>query len=573
MRLTRAEVIDSNEINIVHVYNRTVRRCFLMGHDQVSGKNFDHRKIWIEKYLQQFAASFGIDLLCFTILSNHFHLILRTRPDVVETWDDTEVAQRWMMICPHRKRDDGTPLPPSEAELNLIRNCPIRLATIRSRLSREASQKLLEVERWSPGGQNLPSATFKLSSVVTDGETIMNEANLLQALGQVSASETGKIFREFLRGHVREMISEVMAVEVTQLCGVKHSRSESDHHRAGSSPGRILYEGEREDIIRPRVRRTDADGSSQEVELASYRVAKDPQQLQAQVIQAIMSGVSTREVESIKPNSPGVSRSSASRLWQDAGSKFIDDLRGKDLTTQTWCVLMLDGIRLSKDQFAVAAIGIDHQGHKHVLDFALGSSESLAVSRELVGRLVSRGFKCDHRLFTLLDGSDALRGAVKEFFPDSVIQRCLVHKERNIRGKLSKRHWGELARLFKRLRSVQGYAAAQEVFAELESFLKPINAEAFKSLHEAGEDLLALHRLDVPNTLHRSLLSTNAIENTFLNTRRKLGRVTRFRVETDQASRWLSYALLEAEKGYRRISGYTDLPLLIAALQQVKETA
>ena len=135
MRLTRAEVIDSNEINIVHVYNRTVRRCFLMGHDQVSGKNFDHRKVWIEKYLQQFAASFGIDLLCFTILSNHFHLILRTRPDVVETWDDTEVARRWMMICPHRKRDDGTPLPPSEAELNLIRNCPIRLATIRSRLS------------------------------------------------------------------------------------------------------------------------------------------------------------------------------------------------------------------------------------------------------------------------------------------------------------------------------------------------------------------------------------------------------------------------------------------------------
>ncbi len=400
----------------------------------------------------------------------------------------------------------------------------------------------------------------------------MNEANLLQALGQVSASETGEIFREFLRGHVREMISEVMAVEVTELCGVKHSRSQCDHHRAGSSPGRILYEGEREEIVRPRVRRTNADGSSQEVELVSYRVAKDPQQLQSQVIQAVMSGVSTREVESVKPNSPGVSRSSASRLWQEAGSKFIDALRGKDLTTQTWCVLMLDGIRLSKDQVAIAAIGIDHEGHKHVLDFALGSSESLEVSRELVGRIASRGFQCDHRLFAVLDGSAALRGAVKEFFPDSIVQRCLVHKERNIRGKLSKRHWGELARLFKRLRSVQGYAAAQEVFAELESFLKPSNAEAFKSLHEAGEDLLALHRLDVPNTLHRSLLSTNSIENTFLNTRRKLGRVTRFRVETDQASRWLSYALLEAEKGYRRISGYTDLPLLIAALQQVKET-
>ena len=63
---------------------------FLMGDDQISGKNFDHRKIWIEETLQQFAANFGIDLLCFAILSNHFHLILRSRPDVVATWMTTK---------------------------------------------------------------------------------------------------------------------------------------------------------------------------------------------------------------------------------------------------------------------------------------------------------------------------------------------------------------------------------------------------------------------------------------------------------------------------------------------------
>jgi putative transposase len=400
----------------------------------------------------------------------------------------------------------------------------------------------------------------------------MNEATLLQSLGQVSVSETGQVFREFLRGHVRELICEVMAAEVTDLCGPKYSRSESDCYRAGSSPGRVLYEGQREEVIRPRVRRATADGSSEEVELPSYRAAKDPQQLQADVIQAIVSGVSTREIESIKPNAPGVSRSSASRLWQAAGSKFIDALRGKDLTTRAWCVLMLDGIRLSKEQVAVVAIGIDHEGRKQVLDFALGSSESLEVARELVGRIMSRGFTSEQRLFALLDGSDALRSAVKEFFPDAVIQRCLVHKERNIRGKLSRRHWGELARLFKRLRNVQGYVAAQEVFSDLESFLKPINAEAFKSLHEAGDDLLALHRLEVPSTLHRSLLSTNAIENSFKNTRRKLGRVTRFRAETDQASRWLSCALLEAEKGFHRIAGYADLPRLIAALENTESS-
>jgi transposase-like protein len=406
-----------------------------------------------------------------------------------------------------------------------------------------------------PKGRILPFATFQFSSGATDGETIMNEANLLESLGQVSASETGQVFRDFLRGHVREMICEVMAAEVTQLCGPKHDPSPSDHYRAGSSSGRVLYEGEREDVIRPRVRQKSGEGSSREVELATYRVAKDPQQLQAQIVQAIVSGVSARGIEEIKPNSPGVKKSSVSRLWQEAGSKFVDQLRGKDLHCVTWCALMLDGIRLSKDQTAVVALGIDSEGRKHVLDFALGSSESLEVSRELISRIVRRGFTCEHRLYAVLDGSDALRGAVVEFFSDAVVQRCLVHKERNIKGKLSKRHWGEVSRLFTRLRSVQGIAAAEEVFGDLKSFLEPINAEAYRSLHEAGDDLLALHRLNVPNTLHRSLLSTNAIENSFLNTRRKLGRVTRFRAETDQASRWLSYALLEAEKGFRRISG------------------
>ena len=75
VRLARAEVFDSVDIAIAHVYNRIVRRCFLMGDDAVSGNNFDHRKVRIELYLQQFAAAFGIDLLGYAILSNHFHLI------------------------------------------------------------------------------------------------------------------------------------------------------------------------------------------------------------------------------------------------------------------------------------------------------------------------------------------------------------------------------------------------------------------------------------------------------------------------------------------------------------------
>jgi len=391
--------------------------------------------------------------------------------------------------------------------------------------------------------------------------------NLYQTLGQVSSQDAGQIFRDHLRGCVRQMISEVMASEVNELCGPKHKPSDSDHFRAGSSSGNVLFEGDREDVIRPRVRKRSDSGSSDEVVLATYTAARDPSQLQESIVSALMHGVSTRDVGKVKPNSPGVGRSNVSRHWQSVGHKFVDELRCRDLSGENWVVVMLDGIRLSKEQLAIAAIGITADGRKHVLDFELGSSESTEVARDLMGRLTKRGFHCDRPLLAVLDGSDALRSAVKEFFPDAIVQRCLVHKERNIKSKLSKKHWGELARLFKRLRNVQGKEAALEVVGELRSFLKGKNAESLRSLEEAGEDLIALQSLDVPNTLHRNLLSTNAIENSFRNTRNKLGRVTRFRAETDQATRWMAFALLEVEKGFRRISGYENLPELIAALE------
>lgn len=400
----------------------------------------------------------------------------------------------------------------------------------------------------------------------------MTELNLLARLGQVSSGEAGDVFRNYLRGCVRQLISEVMASEVNELCGAKHSPNDGTMFRAGSSPGRVLHEANRVELSRPRVRRRLVDGSTSEVQLATYQAACDPVHLQESIVNALVSGVSSRDVSQVLPESPGVKRSNVSRHWQKVGHKFVAALRGRDLSDTDWAIVMLDGIRLSKDQTAIVGIGITSIGEKRVLDFELGSSENIEVCRDLLRRLTQRGFACQRRLLAVLDGSEALRSALLEFFPDAVVQRCLVHKERNIRGKLSKKHWGELARLFKRLRSVQGSAAAAEVVNELKTFLKSKNANAFNSLLEAGDDLTALHDLDVPSTLHRSLLSTNAIENSFLNTRRKIGRVTRFRAETDQASRWLAYALTEVEKGFRRISGYADLPKLLAALEKMKSS-
>ena len=402
----------------------------------------------------------------------------------------------------------------------------------------------------------------------------MEQSSLIELLGQASGSEAGEVFREYLRGGVRMMLAEVMAAEVAELCGPKHHPSEdATCRRAGSASGYVVWEGNRQDVKRPRARRKNEDGSTEEVRLRTYKSARQLDQLHTMVLRALSAGVSGREMVKVHPESPDVSKSSVSRLWIQAGGKLIEELRSREIGTHDWLELMLDGIVLSKDQTAIVAIGVASDGRKHVLDFELGSTENYEVCRDLMSRLVKRGFAPTRRLLSVLDGSAALKKSVLKFFPDATIQRCLVHKERNLRAKLSRRHWGELARLFKRLRQVEGEKAAREVLAELEDFLRVKNAAALASLLEAGDELIALHILGVPSTLHRSLLSTNLIENSFRTTRRKLGRVTRFRAETDQASRWLAYALLEVEKGFHRISGWRDLPALAGSLERPSAAA
>ena len=164
---------------------------------------------------------------------------------------------------------------------------------------------------------------------------------------------------------------------------------------------------------------------------------------------------------------------------------------------------MLDGIHLCEGLCSVAAIGIDRSGAKHVLGFRIGSSENAEVCRDLVGDLHRRGLRPveQSRFLAVLDGSKALRDALLELYPDTVAQRCLVHKERNLRGYLSKRHWADVGRLFTRLRKSQGKEDALERVAEIEAFLEGRNGEALKSLREAGEDLVTFFALEVPSTL------------------------------------------------------------------------
>jgi transposase-like protein len=332
---------------------------------------------------------------------------------------------------------------------------------------------------------------------------------------------------------------------VAEFCGALHRPdAEASCYRAGSAPGFFRVEGRRERIKRPRVRQRQADGSSAEQHLATYALAHDPATLQRHIVELLMSGTSTRDVGRIGTTG-GMSRSHASRFWQEASAEFLDAFRSRPIDRDDWLVLMLDGVHFSKDITAVVAMGICLDGTKHLLDFAIGSSENREVAAEVVRRLVARGFRPmeDHRLLSVLDGSDALAGAVQEAWPDAVMQRCLVHKERNLRARLSRKDWGELAARMKRLREVEGEAAGHEALGDLRRFVDSRNAAALESLDEAGLALIALHCLKMSSRLHVSLLSTNAMENPIRNIRGKTRRVSRWRPETNQAARWIAYAL------------------------------
>lgn len=133
-RIARQTSIDPNDIQIVHVWNRCVRRAFLCGQDPLTGKDFEHRRQWARERLEHLASVFAIDCLTFAILSNHTHQVLRSRPDIAQQWDDREVVTRWLRITPKRNAN-GDVKEPTESEVNILLNDTDQLAEIRVRLS------------------------------------------------------------------------------------------------------------------------------------------------------------------------------------------------------------------------------------------------------------------------------------------------------------------------------------------------------------------------------------------------------------------------------------------------------
>lgn len=393
----------------------------------------------------------------------------------------------------------------------------------------------------------------------------MNKESKNEAPPQGGNEIATQLFRDYLREHIRGAMWDLMQEEVRELCGPKYDPAPGRvYRRGGSDQGVVYLGGKRQEIRRPRVRRGDGRGKEQEVALRSYQVARGIRTIEADVAECMVHGMSTRSFDRMGMH--GASRSTVSRRWVSHSLKRIEELRGRALSGIPFFGLMIDGVFLSRELSILVCIGLRTDGSKMVLDFETGNSESYEICAELLRRLQARGLAFAGFAFTVLDGAPALEKAVLEFWPRTHIQRCLVHKERNLHAHLRSKDHAECSRLMERLRRAQGAEAGREALDELRTFLAARNQEALQSLDEAGERLIALHLLDVPSTLNKSLLSTNLIENVIRNYRRQTDRVCRWRTDTDQAARWTAEALLWAEQGFRKIVGYHDLPKLLAAL-------
>jgi len=398
----------------------------------------------------------------------------------------------------------------------------------------------------------------------------MDNVTTLELITQAEPAEAADILRNELRTRAREALLQIMFEEVELLCGPKHDpHNGSGYFRAGSAPTSVYVQGRKEPLKRLRVREITEDGT-REISLKTLAAARDPEEWEAIMMRTILCGVSCRDHQKLRPEElNGLGASNVSRLWARKAGALVAEINERSLAEDPILVLMLDGFRLSADLCAITALGIDEKGTKHILGFTIGGSENEEVCRELIRRLQERGLSLAAKhILVVTDGSKALRNAALAFYPDAKIQRCLIHKERNIRSYLAKKHHGELAGYFQRLRKTQGEEEAHKVIDELEAFLEGKNKEALSSLHEARGELMTVFRLNVPATLNRSVLSTNLIENAFRNLRRHLGRVNRWRGETEMPKRWIASGLIIAEQTFHRIQHYRDLADLKTALDK-----
>jgi putative transposase len=230
-------------------------------------------------------------------------------------------------------------------------------------------------------------------------------------------------------------------------------------------------------------------------------------------------------------------------------------------------VLMIDGKEID-GQYVIVALGVDSNAKKHILGLVQGGTENSAAVGHLLDDLIERGLDPQQRMLIVLDGSKALRKAVRKIFGKRCpVQRCQLHKRRNVAGLLPPEYERSADQRIRTAYAMKDYDKAKAQLLKTVQWLEDINPSAAASLREGLEDTLTLHRLRLPHQLRESLQSTNLIESAFSVADDLIRRVKRWR-GGDMRLRWTAAGLLMAEKQFRRIRGCRLMPRLMAVLDQ-----
>jgi putative transposase len=370
----------------------------------------------------------------------------------------------------------------------------------------------------------------------------------------------------------RATIEAVLLMSAAQIAGPKQQgkKAKRDIAYHGSQPGRVALRERQLRVEKPRLRRKNPQaGEPGEVEIPAYEAMHKDGRLADRMLDILINGVSTRRYERVLPEmaeTVGVSKSQVSRETIEAGERLLKELAEQDFSKLDLLAVWIDGIQLGS-YHVICAVGVDSEGHKHVLGLREGATENSEVAKALLEDLVQRGLDPKRRRLFVIDGSKALRKAIDLVFGNETpVQRCRNHKLRNVIGHLPQDQHEQARSTFKAAFKLD----AKEGMAKIEQYASWIEREwpsAASSLREGLEEMFTINRLGLPSELRRCLGTTNIIDNGHSALRDRVRRVKNWQ-NGSMALRWTAAALDAISQGFRRIMGYKHLWILKAALDE-----
>jgi transposase-like protein len=366
------------------------------------------------------------------------------------------------------------------------------------------------------------------------------------------------------------ILEATLKASVEQAIGPKrpgHHRS-SGLVRFGSQPGVVHLADRSIRVTRPRLRRYLSDGTTREEPIAAYQALSKPE-VTRRIGQIVINGVSTRKYrETITSTAEviGVSRSAISREFMEEAEAALKELVQRPLGNLGILAVLIDGIIIAGHHVLVA-MGVSDTGTKHVLGLRQGASENTMVVTALLEDLVERGLTAEQQRLFVLDGSKALRAGVKAVYGDVPVQRCQIHKLRNVCDQLPEEEAAQTRSIMKAAFTMKpkvGLIKLREHIAWLDRDYPSVAG----SLREGLDEMFTVSGLELPPKLTKVLCSTNMIESPNSGLRRAIGRVTRWR-DGSMVLRWVGRALSDIETRWRRVDGADKLWVLKHRLESL----